>query len=158
MDPNSFLIMGGGLVAGILLFIGLLLLGLRIIRLLGLTPTEADLPEILRYEPEPPAIRETLDPVAARTTAAIQAMRWQACRLAWQAVEEYRHLHQAVAKKEKHPRVAEALVQVKEAEAGAAAAEGAMRILPPELALTKVTAELERVRAARAAGEACFHG
>lgn len=67
--PEELLVSMVGIIMGLLLFAGLLQLGVRVVRLLRL-PNE--LPEGPHFEPPPPPSRAQLDPTEARRIAATQ--------------------------------------------------------------------------------------
>lgn len=62
----------GGVMVALLVFSGMLLGGLRLVRWLDLPQ---DLPEGARYSPGAPPLRPAGDPVGARAMAALQARR-----------------------------------------------------------------------------------
>ena len=70
--PTDLMAPMGAVIAALMLFAGLLHLGLFIVRRLKLPQ---DLPEGPHYEPPPPPVSEVLDPAAARAVAALQARR-----------------------------------------------------------------------------------
>lgn len=70
--PTDLMAPMGAVIAALVLFAGLLHLGLVIVRRLKLPQ---DLPEGPHYEPPPPPVSEVLDPAAARAVAALQARR-----------------------------------------------------------------------------------
>ena len=70
--PSELMAPMGAVVAALVLFAGLLHLGLSIVRRLKLPQ---DLPEGPHYEPPPPPVSEALTPAAARAVAAVQAQR-----------------------------------------------------------------------------------
>jgi hypothetical protein len=79
MDPaHAVLGVFAALCGALFVFAGLLLLGLRIVRWLRLQPTDADLPEAIRYEPAPPAPRGPGPKEEAKAIASVQALRRQA--------------------------------------------------------------------------------
>ncbi len=160
MDPLlQFWALIIALISALVVFGGLVLLGLRIIRFLGLAP-EGDLSDVeeLRFEPRPPPVRHQPDGPAARATAAIQQRRWEACRTAHDVLNEARAIHAKVEDPAGHPRVGDLKPVLAEAEAAATAAEGAMHHDDPEQAVTRVAAELARVRAAAATVDALLKG
>lgn len=83
--PTDVLVPMLGVVVGLLIFAGLLLLGMLIVRFLKLPN---DLPEGPHFEPPPPAIKDVLSPAEASHIAAQQARLYHLYGRA-------RHAHQA---------------------------------------------------------------
>jgi hypothetical protein len=71
--PDLVLLSMAALIGGLVIFAGLLLLGTRIVRWLGLVPERKDLPEGPRFEPPPPPPVARPDRAAAGVVAAAQA-------------------------------------------------------------------------------------
>lgn len=87
MSPLQLMIMPamGAVILGLLIFAGLLLIGLAIIRRLRLPQ---DLPEALQYEPPPPDIREPTSDAAAVAIATRRRSQWERLTRAHAAVDD----------------------------------------------------------------------
>ena len=72
-SPELLIAVIAAMVGGLLVFATLLLVGVELVRRLGLTPKRSELPDGPRYEPPPPVVRARGVHAAARATGERQA-------------------------------------------------------------------------------------
>lgn len=168
VDPTPVMLAVAAVIAGLVVFAGLVLAGVAIVRRLGLPP---GLPEGPNYEPPPPPVRDRPDRKAAQATAQAQARLqrlYDRARSAASASHEcqemlalgtlggFDHLCIALGVKRGLDDKARAAVdtirrEAAKAKAAAEAAEPAMRratLAAPETVLVEVENEIDRQAAA----------